>query len=135
MSRITDYMRAEVLKVSVDTPINEIAKLLWDNNIGSVLIYEDEPDNVLGFVDDRAIFKLIAENRNPLEVDTRSIIKMLETHSKHLTIQELWDRVHDSISKVLGIVDDDGKVIGVIRKKTLAKLRFQLLKEELGIET
>jgi Mg2+/Co2+ transporter CorB len=126
-------MRKEIVKLPVDTPINEIAKTLWDNNIGSVLIFEDDPDNVLGFVDDRAIFKLIAENRNPLEVETRSIIKKLETHSNHLTIQELWDAVQDSISKVLGIVDDDGKVVGIIRKKTLAKLRFQLLKEELGI--
>jgi Mg2+/Co2+ transporter CorB len=126
-------MRKEIVKLPVDTPINEIAKTLWDNNIGSVLIYEDDPDNVLGFVDDRVIFKLIAENRNPLEVDTRTIIKKLETHSNHLTIQELWDAVQDSISKVLGIVDDDGKVVGIIRKKTLAKLRFQLLKEELGI--
>ncbi|HMF32952.1 MAG TPA: CBS domain-containing protein [Candidatus Lokiarchaeia archaeon] len=133
MPKVREYMRTEIVRVPVDTPINEIAKLLWDNNIGSVLVFEDNEDNVLGFVDDRAIFKLIAENRNPLEVDTRSIIKKLETHSVHLTVQELWDQVQDSISKVLGIEDDDGKVVGIMRKKTLAKLRFQVLKEELGI--
>ncbi len=127
-------MRRELIKLSIDSPISVVAKTLWDNNVGSVLIYEGKEDNVVGFIDDRAIFKLIAENKNPLEVKSRTILKTLERVPKNLSVKEMWEKYGNTIHKRFGIVDENGKVIGILRKKTLAAFHMQLLKEELGIE-
>ncbi len=127
-------MRRELIRLSIDSPISHIAKTLWDSNVGSVVIYEGKEDNIVGFIDDRAIFKLIAENQNPLEVKSRSIVKKLECVPKNLTVKEMWERYGNTVHKRFGIVDENGKVIGILRKKTLAAFHMQLLKEELGIE-
>ncbi|OLS14018.1 MAG: hypothetical protein RBG13Loki_2333 [Promethearchaeota archaeon CR_4] len=132
--KITEIMRRELVKLSIDTPISVIAKTLWDKNVGSVLIYDGKEDNIVGFIDDRAIFKLIAENRNPLEVKSSTIFKKLECVPKSLTVKEMWEKYGNSNHKRFGIVDENSKVIGILRKKTLATIHMQLLKEELGIE-
>jgi len=132
--KITEIMRRELVKLSIDTPISGIAKILWDQNVGSVLIYDGKEDNIIGFIDDRAIFKLIADNRNPLEVKSKTILKKLECVPKNLTVKEMWEKYGNTIHKRFGVVDENGKVIGILRKKTLASFHMQLLKEELGIE-
>ncbi len=132
--KITEIMRRELIKLPIESPIAAIAKVLWDNNIGSVVIYEGKEDNIIGFIDDRAIFKLIADSKNPLEVQARTIIKKLEMVPKNLTVKECWEKYGNTVHKRFGIVDENGKVIGILRKKTLAAFHMQLLKEELGIE-
>ncbi len=132
--KITEIMRRELIRLSIDAPISEIAKTLWDNNVGSVVIYDGKEDNIVGFIDDRAIFKLIAENKNPLEIKSRTIVKKLECVPKNLTVKEMWEKYGATVHKRFGIVDENGKVIGILRKKTLAAFHMQLLKEELGIE-
>ncbi len=132
--KITEIMRRELIKASIDAPISEIAKILWDSNVGSVVIYEGKEDNVVGFIDDRAIFKLIAENKNPLEIKSRTIVKKLECIPKNMTVKETWEKYGNTVHKRFGVVDENGKVIGILRKKTLAAFHMQLLKEELGIE-
>ncbi len=127
-------MRRELIRLSIDSPISLIAKTLWDSNVGSVVIYEGKEDNIVGFIDDRAIFKLIAENKNPLEVKSRTIVKKLELIPKNLTVKETWEKYGNTVHKRFGVVDENGKVIGILRKKTLAAFHMQLLKEELGIE-
>ncbi len=127
-------MRRELIRLSIDSPISAIAKTLWDNNVGSVVIFDGKEDNIVGFIDDRAIFKLIAENKNPLETKSRSIVKKLELIPKNLTVKETWEKYGNTVHKRFGVVDENGKVIGILRKKTLAAFHMQLLKEELGIE-
>ncbi|MHA1730493.1 MAG: CBS domain-containing protein [Promethearchaeota archaeon] len=132
MTRVIELARTKLVTADIETPINVLAKMMWDNNIGSILLTEN--DKIVGFIDDRSLFQLVSNNINPLEKKPREILKSLETIKADWDIEEAWDFMKTTIGKRFGVVDDNGKVLGILNKKTLGKIRLRLLKEELGIE-
>lgn len=122
----------DLVTAPIDTPINVLAKTMWDNNIGSILLTED--DKIVGFIDDRSLFQLVANNINPLEKQPREILKTLETIPEDWDVHRVGEFLKTTIGKRFGVVNTEGEVIGIVRRKTVNKIRLQLLKEELGIE-
>ncbi len=132
MVKTLELARTELITADIESPINVLAKMMWDNNVASILL--TEKDKIIGFIDDRSLFQLVANNINPLEKKPREILKTLETIPAIWDVDEAWEFMKTTIGKRFGVVDKNGKVLGILRKKTLAKMRLRLLKEELGIE-
>ena len=62
--RVKDCMCKKVVRATSDTTLNEIAKLMQENDVGCVPICNQE-NNVIGFVTDRDIItRCVATNKN-----------------------------------------------------------------------
>ncbi|GAB4321123.1 MAG: hypothetical protein Kow0069_25340 [Promethearchaeota archaeon] len=130
--KVLELARRKLITADISTPINELAKMMWDNIVGSILITEG--GRIVGFIDDRSLFQLIANNINPLEKNAREILKTLETIPADWDVSQAWEFMKTTIGKRFGVVNDKGEVVGILQRKNVAKMRLRLLKEELGIE-
>lgn len=50
------------VKVEAGTPVSEVTRILYENNIGAVLVMRD--GELLGFLSDRGITRALAQNPN-----------------------------------------------------------------------
>lgn len=78
--RVKECMCKKVVKATSNTTLNEIAKLMQENNVGCIPICNNE-NNVIGFVTDRDIItRCVAQNKQcsqtkASEIMTNDVIK------------------------------------------------------------
>lgn len=120
--RVKDVARRNVVTCRPDESIPMVSKMMLDNWVGSVVVLEHEKP--VGIVTDGIIFKLITEGKNPTILLARDIMVM-PVHTVHENINAL-DISDDEFlkSKVnrLVVVNDEGKLVGVISRKTVDRL-------------
>ncbi|NJD55997.1 MAG: CBS domain-containing protein [Nitrospirae bacterium] len=58
-TRVKSLMKAKVFTISQDSPIEEAAMIMFDNNIGSLPVVEDS--KVVGIISDRDIFRVLVD--------------------------------------------------------------------------
>ncbi len=101
--RVSDLMSVPPIIASEDTPIEKIAKIMWDNRVGSVMITDSE-GVLVGIVTERDVLYSVANNKvgkglpaymvmteNPVTVtpDTlliNAIDKMRKVNVRHLPV-------------------------------------------------
>lgn len=122
MVRVKDVARRNVVTCRPDKSIPMVSKMMLDNWVGSVVVLENEKP--VGIVTDGIIFKLIAEGKNPTILLARDIMVM-PVHTVHENKNAL-DISDDEFlkSKVnrLVVVNDEGKLVGVLSRKTVDRL-------------
>jgi CBS domain-containing protein len=99
-----------------------VSKIMLDNWVGSVVVLENEKP--IGIVTDGIIFKLIAEGKNPTILLARDIM-VKPVHTVHENKNALDISDDDFLkSKVnrLVVVNDEGKLVGVLSRKTVDRL-------------
>ena len=54
------------------------------------------------------------------------------TINGNLDIEDAWEIMEKSEGEKFCTIDDDGKVIGIVKKNTVGVLRLKYLKQQLG---
>ncbi|MCP4764156.1 MAG: CBS domain-containing protein [archaeon] len=132
MTNIMELARTNLIKSDENSTLQTIAKVMLDNNVGSVVI--TRKDEILGFVDEKAILNLISNGENPVNHPVKPIISEFPTLSKDSKVLDAWEKIKNSKYERYGITNEKNKIIGVIRKRTINDFRIRILKETLNIE-
>jgi len=121
VSRAYDVARRTVVFCRTDDPLCEVARRMVEEEVGSVLV-QDEEGNVVGLITDRQIFQFVAEGGNPAD----TIAEEIMTSPVYVVDKE------DSLDKVRKIffktnaprlvVCHEGRVVGVISRKFLERI-------------
>ncbi len=124
--RVSDIMSVPPIVAHYTTPIADVAKLMYENRIGSVMLVDDN-SVLVGILTERDLVKFVASerasrndpaytimSRNPVTIDPNSRIydalrKMREYNIRHLPV-----------------VDKDGKPLGMISLRDLIDLTLML---------
>lgn len=77
---VSDVMTKKVLTVSVDTPIEEAARIMADNKIGGLPVLKD--NKVVGIITETDIFKLFLELMGAREFGVRVTVLISEKHGE-----------------------------------------------------
>ncbi len=98
--------------------------------ISSVLVTEEcKP---IGIVTDGIIFRLIAQERNPLTLLAKDVmVSPVHTIPKHTTLEEAEEEFLRSKVSRLAIVDDEGKLVGIVSKKDIDRFAAYSLAEQI----
>lgn len=104
-----------------------------EHSVGSVFI-SGEQDEIMGMVTDRKIFDLIADGKNPLDMNPVELMEEIHTVDENLDLRSVLTSLKGNDVSRVGITNHAGKIIGVISLKTLKSEQYRILKEELGIE-
>jgi len=137
--KITDVMTTDVLTVSVDTPLREVATLLAEKKISGVPVVEEgrvvgvvseadiiakergqvpERRGLFGFlVDDRATAELKLEARTAGEAMTAPVV----TIGPHRPVAEAAAKMVDERVNRLPVVDDEGRLLGIVTRADLVR--------------
>ncbi len=121
--RVIDIARKNVVTCKPDERLPDVAKLMLDHWIGSVIVVNDKQEPI-GFVTDGIIFMLIAKGRNPSILLARDVmVKPVQTVHQDTNASEISDdqflrsKVHR-----LAVVNDEGKLVGVLSRKVVDRL-------------
>jgi CBS domain-containing protein len=124
---IDDIIQTDVVTVEPDTPLQSVAAKLAEEDVGAVVAVED--DEPVGVVTDRQIALYLQEMTDPTEHTARDVLSEdIITGTTVLTVFEVLEQLSEEDIRRLPIVDDEGKLEGIV---TLDDL-LVLLGSELG---
>ena len=124
---VADLMREEVVTTSPETPVNEVATAMRDENVGSIIVVEN--DVPVGLVTDRDIaVRIAADQLDPTAMPAENMMTGDPvTVEVDTGVFELCNRMREEGVRRMPVVDD-GELAGII---TLDDLTV-LLTGELG---
>jgi CBS domain-containing protein len=122
---VSKFMTKTVLTANFDQTIQSVCQIMHENHIGSVVIVKREMDGnkPLGIITERDIIRKIGS----VELfTTQTAIRELMSNNvisikPHNTISDATRIMHGNNIRRLPVIDDDGKMVGIITDKDVLK--------------
>lgn len=111
---LRNLINSDLVTVTRDTSVPEIARLMEEKNVGSVLVMEN--DKPVGIVTDRDLaIRCIAKGHNAKDCDATEVM----TASFHCMsvddgLYECIQKMRDERVRRMPVVDSDGRAIGIL---------------------
>jgi CBS domain-containing protein len=116
-----DIARKNVVICKVDDTLSEVARMMVDEEVGSLFV-EDDSGEIVGLITDREIFQIVAEGENPKELIAEDVmISPVATVDRNASITEI-QMIFEQIDAERIAVEDGGKIVGVINRKIFDRL-------------
>ena len=118
---VSKFMTKTVITATLDQTIQTVCKIMYENNIGSVVIVKREVDGFLpiGIITERDITHALGSvelfpTQTPLrELMSTNVISIKPDSSIHDAIAIM----HGNNIRRLPVINDDGKMVGIITDK------------------
>jgi len=128
--RAFEVARKKVITCGPDESLSAVAKSMVDHWISSVVVVEK--GKPVGIVTDGIIFRLIACERNPLDLRAKDVmVKPVLTVRQNIALAEAEEWFLKSKVSRLVFVDDEGKLVGIVSKKDINRLAAYSLAERM----
>lgn len=134
---VSSIMTSKVITVTEKQTLKELSKLMHQRNIGGIIILKDVPSNnaseegnPIGIITERDIARLVAFSSN-LSTDTPTselMSKPLITINQNSSIKDASDLMQQHNIRRLPVLDNKGKLVGIITAKDILKAMMDLLK-------
>ncbi len=110
---LKDFCVSEVVSAPPDATVSEVAKLMAEKNVGSVVIVEQGKPK--GIVTDRDLaLRVLAEGRDTSVRISEVMTENVATLNHNLGLFEALESMKEKGVRRYPIVDDDGKLVGII---------------------
>ena len=123
MKKCSDIMTRDVVTSSPEATIPEVAQLMKEEDIGPILIVDNEQSNTLvGIVTDRDIvLKVIAEGRDPNTTRVGDIMsKKLITCQADDDVDVAMQAMAQFQLRRIPVVEDNMRLVGIIAQADVA---------------
>ena len=134
---VSSIMTPNVITVNEKQTLREGSKFMYQHNIGGLIVLMDtsnnetaEIDKPIGIITERDIARLVAFSSN-LSTDTaisEVMSKPLITINQNSSIKEVTDLMQQNDIRRLPIVDNKGKLVGIITAKDILRSLMEFLK-------
>ncbi|MFN4046488.1 MAG: CBS domain-containing protein [Acidilobaceae archaeon] len=112
--RVSDVMSAPPITVNDMTPIEEVAKIMNDNNVGSVMIV-DSQGKLKGIITERDIIKVLAHARSWTGMPAYMVMTENPlTISPEAPIENALEIMRNANVRHLPVVDKNGRPVGMV---------------------
>lgn len=155
-SRVALIMTEDVVSVGPETPIDEVARLMWENKISSLPVVEGT--RLVGILTDFDLIARESEFNAPMYVpfldayfkipgsgDEEQLRKILGATARDLmtadmltispdaTVQDAATTMYEQRVNALPVTDADGRLIGIVSRADI--LRLMVADEDLYLRT
>lgn len=116
---VKEYMKSNVITVDKNTILKDIAKIMTENNIGSVIVIDN--GKPVGIITERDIVRAIGKNKDlnarAEDIMTASLITIKEDApiTGALSLMRTYNIRH------LPVIDNDGNLKGIISIRDIAR--------------
>ena len=131
VSEILDAKGHNVITIRPEATVAEALRVLWLEGIGA-LVVTDESGKVAGIISERDIVRGIASQGTDLletQVEDR-MDRSLITCTPETWVEELMNEMTEHRIRHLPVVEDDGKLVGIVSIGDILKNRLQELENE-----
>jgi len=135
--RVGDCMTKGVVTLREESTVMEAAKLMKNNKVGSVIIVREEVP--VGIVTEGDItYKVVAEGRDPRKTLLKEIMhSKLKVIGPNEVIEKVAGILRDEGIKRLPVVNDKGKLIGIIGETDIVRISpglYDIIREKASID-
>ena len=107
--------RTEIIMVSTQSNINELADLIISSGHTRIPVYRDNVDNVIGIINAKDVLKVIKNNNNIDETfSIESLARELLIVPENKFISDLLSDFISSKNQIAAVVDEHGGVAGIV---------------------
>lgn len=126
-----DYARKKIVYCWLDEPVTEVAKRLVTENIGS-LVVDDRNGKHVGMLTDAVIFKAISSSVDICDLQVKDLkLEPFVTAKMDADINEVMEKFKKTESGRIALLDDEGEIAGILKKKNLERFASFKLGEKL----
>ena len=117
---IREVMTANPSSVEPSTPVAEVARLMQQENVGSVPVVED--GRLVGTITDRDItIRVVAEGRDPQSTSVGDVASRdLVTIDPQQNLDEALRLMAQHQVRRLPVVEEDGRLVGIVAQADVA---------------
>jgi|SRR5215217_6911051 len=124
---VSNIMARDVKTAEANQSINAIAKVMSDNNIGSVVIVKsDDVEGLSGIITERDIVRIAAAAAHNSSLSSTLQLLARDIMSKPVITIDAGSSIQDAIQNMklnnirrLPVVDREGKMVGIITDKDM----------------
>jgi len=125
-----DYAKKTTAECGTDWPITRAAETFDLGNIGSMLV-KDASGAYTGLLTDKTLFKAISDGLDLYELTVGELpLEPIVFISKNAGFDEVSMKFRESPSGRIVMRDDNGRIVGVLKKKNID--RFSNIRETLN---
>lgn len=119
MVSVAEIMKTNVVTADPETNVIQLARIMTNNQIGSVVIKDLEKDEPLGIVTWSAIITLLGREGNPYQEKAKNLIKkkLITVDKSKSIIEAAKIMVKNNVDRLP--VTDNGKLIGILSYKDI----------------
>ncbi|HEY0426364.1 MAG TPA: CBS domain-containing protein [Pyrinomonadaceae bacterium] len=120
---VKDIMTENPACCTPDTNLQEVAKMMLDNDCGAIPVVENNNHKIpIGVVTDRDItIRTIAKGDNPLNMTAKSVMtKNVFTVTADTPVEECVDLMEENQVRRVPVVDENGNCIGMVAQADIA---------------
>lgn len=131
--KVKECMCNEVISCSPSTTVYDVAKLMQENHIGFVPVCDNE-NYMVGAVTDRdMVLRCIASDKDVKQTPVSEIMTTnISTCTKDDEMSNAQRKMGEEQIRRIPVVDDDGKVIGILTLGDLAKYDLEIGQNEVS---
>ncbi|OYU96966.1 MAG: hemolysin [Bacteroidetes bacterium B1(2017)] len=118
--------RTELVAMDIDSSIEEMYQKFLETGMSKILIYQDNPDQIIGYVHQKELF------RAPKNV--RSILINIEIATETMSIMDLLNRFIRTRKSLAVVVDELGGTAGIITIEDILEEVFGEIEDEHDVE-
>lgn len=135
---VTNLMTKRVITITESQPLQEASKLMYQNNIGSIIVIkssdknENENENVpIGIITERDIARIVGftSTFSPTIPISELMSKPLLTVTSSSTLKEAADLMQQNNIRRLPVLDNNGKLVGIVTSKDILKSVMEIIKK------
>jgi len=120
---VKDIMTENPACCTADTGLQEVAKMMLDNDCGAIPVVEsNNHKRPIGVVTDRDItVRTVALGDNPLKMTAKSVMtKNVITATPDMRVGECVDLMEENLVRRIPVIDENGDVIGMVAQADIA---------------
>lgn len=118
--------RREIEAVDIDTSLTEVKERFISTKLSKLVVYENNIDNILGYIHQLDMFK------NP--VDLRSILLPIPTIPESMNAADLISKFSKERKSIAWVIDEFGGTAGIVTMEDLLEEIFGDIKDEYDTE-
>ncbi|AGN01473.1 signal transduction protein with CBS domains [Salinarchaeum sp. Harcht-Bsk1] len=119
---IQDLAREDVVTTGPETPVPDVARMMDEETVGSVVVTEG--DQPVGIITDRDLaLRVVAESANPADHTAADVMSTdLHTATPDTGFYQAAEEMRANGIRRLPLCDDDGSLVGIITSDDLNEL-------------
>jgi CBS domain-containing protein len=133
---ITSLMTKRVITVTESQALQEASKLMYQNNIGSIIILKDadKTDNgsvPTGIITERDIARVVGfgSTFSPTMPISEVMSRPLLTTTTSSSLKEVADLMQQNNIRRIPVLDSKGKLVGIVTAKDILRSTMDILKK------
>jgi len=126
--RLADFMEVPPITVEQDLTIDDAAKLMWEKNVGSVIVI-DGTARMVGIVTEKDVVFAVSKSMIGREIPVSSVMsRTVLRASPNESIATSVEKMRRAGVRHLPVVDRSGKPLGMISMRDALEVSGPLLK-------